>query len=69
MDFSPVQILIVLLIVVVIFGAKRLPELGRNLGSGAREFKKGISGDAEPDAPAPPQVQGRSEQHTDAEGR
>jgi sec-independent protein translocase protein TatA len=33
------------LILLVVFGAKRLPEIGRNLGSGAREFKKGITGD------------------------
>lgn len=52
MDFSPVQLLIVLLIVLVIFGARRLPEIGRSLGSSAREFKKGISGaDEEPASP------------------
>jgi len=45
MDFSPVQLLIVMLIVLVVFGAKRLPELGRSLGSGAREFKQGITGE------------------------
>lgn len=43
---SPVQLLIVLLILLVVFGAKRLPEIGRSLGSSAREFKKGISNDA-----------------------
>jgi sec-independent protein translocase protein TatA len=43
-DFSPVQLIIVLLIVLIVFGAKRLPELGRNLGAGAREFKDGITG-------------------------
>lgn len=42
---SPVQLLIVLLILLVVFGAKRLPEIGRSLGSSAREFKKGISED------------------------
>ena len=42
---SPVQLLIVLLILLVVFGAKRLPEIGRSLGSSAREFKKGISSD------------------------
>lgn len=47
MDFSPVQLLIVLLIVLVIFGAKRLPEIGRSMGSSAREFKKGITGEDE----------------------
>ncbi|MFN8108903.1 MAG: twin-arginine translocase TatA/TatE family subunit [Thermoleophilia bacterium] len=50
MDFSPVQLLIVLLIVLVVFGAKRLPEIGRSLGSSAREFKKGISGEETHDA-------------------
>ena len=37
------QLLIVLVIVLVIFGAKRLPEVGRSLGSGMREFKDGIT--------------------------
>ncbi|HWH15490.1 MAG TPA: twin-arginine translocase TatA/TatE family subunit [Miltoncostaeaceae bacterium] len=54
MDFSPVQLLIVLLIVLVVFGAKRLPEIGRSLGSSAREFKRGItSGEDEAAPPAP----------------
>lgn len=41
---SPVQLLILLVIVLLIFGAKRLPEIGRGLGSGVREFRDGISG-------------------------
>ncbi|HET6690775.1 MAG TPA: twin-arginine translocase TatA/TatE family subunit [Miltoncostaeaceae bacterium] len=44
MDFSPVQLLIVLAIILLVFGAKKLPEIGRNLGAGAREFKDGITG-------------------------
>ncbi len=44
MDFSPIQLIIVLVIILLVFGAKRLPELGRNLGAGAREFKDGITG-------------------------
>lgn len=40
---SPTQILIVLAVVLLVFGAKRLPEMGRSLGSGLREFKDGIS--------------------------
>jgi len=37
------ELLVILVIVVVIFGAKRLPELGEGLGKAIRGFKKGIS--------------------------
>jgi sec-independent protein translocase protein TatA len=40
---GPMELIIVLVILLVIFGAKRLPEIGRSLGSSAREFKKGIT--------------------------
>jgi sec-independent protein translocase protein TatA len=40
----PADILVVLVIVLLFFGPKRLPGLGRSLGSGIREFKEGISG-------------------------
>lgn len=46
---NPENLLIVLLIVVVLFGAKRLPGLGRGLGQGMREFKEGITGSSKPD--------------------
>ena len=45
------QLLIVLVIVLVIFGAKRLPEVGRSLGSGMREFKDSVTGKDETDEP------------------
>jgi sec-independent protein translocase protein TatA len=38
------EILILLLIVLLVFGPKRLPEMGRSLGKGMREFKDSISG-------------------------
>jgi sec-independent protein translocase protein TatA len=41
--FGPLEILIVVLIVLLIFGAGRLPRLGRQLGSGMREFKDGLT--------------------------
>jgi sec-independent protein translocase protein TatA len=41
---DPPELLIVLVIVLVIFGPKRLPGLGRSLGSGMREFKDSITG-------------------------
>lgn len=50
-DVSPVQIIILLAIVLLIFGPRRLPEIGRGLGRGIRDFRQGLSGDA-PEAPA-----------------
>jgi sec-independent protein translocase protein TatA len=44
MDFSLWQVAIVLVIALIVFGPKRLPELGRSLGSGMREFKDSITG-------------------------
>jgi sec-independent protein translocase protein TatA len=41
---GPLELAIVLIIVLVIFGPKRLPGLGRQLGSGMREFKDSITG-------------------------
>ena len=47
LGFSPVQILIVLVIALLVFGAARLPEVGRNLGRGLREFRGAITGEAD----------------------
>jgi sec-independent protein translocase protein TatA len=40
------ELLIILLIVLVIFGASKLPQLGRGLGEGIRNFKKGLKDDS-----------------------
>ena len=53
LDFSPVQILIVLAIALIVFGPKRLPEMGRSIGRGIREFKSSIDFDA-PASPSTP---------------
>jgi sec-independent protein translocase protein TatA len=45
------EIIIVLVIALVIFGPKRLPELGKSLGNGIREFKSSISGENKDDDP------------------
>jgi sec-independent protein translocase protein TatA len=44
---NPLHIAILLLVVMLVFGAKRLPELGRSLGSGLRGFKDSVSGDGQ----------------------
>jgi sec-independent protein translocase protein TatA len=44
-DFSPIQILIVLVIALIVFGPKRLPEMGRSIGRGIREFRGAIMDD------------------------
>lgn len=57
------EIVGLLLLALLLFGAKRLPEIGRSLGSGMREFKDSVSGDNKkvetrselpPPVPAPP---------------
>jgi sec-independent protein translocase protein TatA len=42
---NPIHILFLLVIVLLVFGAKRLPEMGHSLGSGLRGFKESLSGD------------------------
>ena len=48
-NIGPLELAIVLVIALVIFGPKRLPELGRSMGRGIREFKSSISGDNDDD--------------------
>lgn len=47
---SPVQLLIIGLIILILFGASRLGEVGKGLGDGIRNFKKGLSGDNDDEA-------------------
>ncbi len=46
--FSPVELLIVLLIVLVLFGGGRVGKLGGELGTALREFRRGLQGDEKP---------------------
>ena len=43
---NPLHIVFLVVILLLVFGAKRLPEIGRSLGSGMREFKDSISGES-----------------------
>jgi sec-independent protein translocase protein TatA len=56
---NPTHILFLFVLVLLVFGARRLPEIGRSLGTGLREFKQSISGDShahEPQQPTLPPV-------------
>ena len=53
---NPVHLAIIALVIVLLFGAKRLPELGRSLGSGIREFKGSLTGENDDDDEAKPAV-------------
>ena len=55
-NIGPLELGIILLIVLIVFGPKRLPGLGRQLGSGMREFKDSLTGkdkdgDEDPEEP------------------
>lgn len=54
-NIGPLEIVVVLIIALIVFGPKRLPELGRSLGRGIREFRGSLGGDDddETDDPAP----------------
>jgi sec-independent protein translocase protein TatA len=54
---SPTHIILLLLIALLLFGAKRLPEIGRSLGSGMREFKDSVTGSTPAEPEQPQQVQ------------
>jgi sec-independent protein translocase protein TatA len=46
---GPLELIIVLVIALVVFGPKRLPDLGKSLGTGMREFKDSITGSSQDD--------------------
>ncbi len=54
---TPTHLILVLVVALLVFGPRKLPELGKGLGEGLRGFKDGIKGQPEPiakqDAPAP----------------
>jgi len=50
-NIGPLEIGIVLVIALLVFGPKRLPELGRSLGKGIREFKGSITGEHDDEKP------------------
>jgi sec-independent protein translocase protein TatA len=49
MNIGPMELIIVLVIALIVLGPKRLPEAGRSVGRGLREFKESLSGDSRRD--------------------
>jgi sec-independent protein translocase protein TatA len=65
---GPLEIIILLVIVLLIFGPKRLPDLGRSLGRGMREFKDSVTGkDSDDEPPRLSQTEPAQPEHTPAE--
>ena len=52
---GPLELLVILLVVLLLFGGKKLPEVGRALGEGIKEFKKAIQGKTDSDDERPNQ--------------
>ena len=50
--FQPTHLLVIAVVLLVLFGAKKLPELGKGLGEGMKGFKEGLKGGETPAAPA-----------------
>lgn len=63
------EMLIVLVIALVVFGPKRLPDLGKSLGSGMREFKDSITGSSKDDDDEPSKISAASAESDDAVSR
>jgi sec-independent protein translocase protein TatA len=67
-NIGPLEIAIVLVIALIVFGPKKLPELGRSIGSGINEFRHGLSNmgdsdrDREDEDPDPDEITARSDE-------
>jgi sec-independent protein translocase protein TatA len=65
-NVGPLEIAVVLVIVLIIFGPKRLPELGQAMGRGIRQFKGSLSGDDDKDSPEEKQRELQASQQAQA---
>ena len=53
-ELSPIHWLIVLAVILLLFGGRKIPELAKGLGEGIRSFKEGMAGHSQTPPPAPP---------------
>ena len=69
-NIGPMEIVLLLLLALLLFGAKRLPEIGRSLGTGMREFKETVTGDRSVEArPVETEAALEPVRHDTADGR
>ena len=69
-NVGPLELAIVLIVALIILGPKKLPDMGRSLGRGMREFKGAISGDHDDrhdESPALAKAQAKDDEPVDAE--
>jgi sec-independent protein translocase protein TatA len=55
--FQPTHLLIIAVVLIVLFGGRKLPELGKGLGEGLKGFRDGLKGATDPVPPAPAAAQ------------
>ncbi len=51
------ELIIIMIVLLLLFGAKRLPEMGRSIGRGMREFKEAVSGEDKQSATPPAELE------------
>jgi len=52
MSFGPGEIVVIVLILLLLFGSRRIADIGKGVGDGIRNFRRGLSGESEGNAPA-----------------
>jgi len=62
---QPWHIIVILAIALLLFGGKRLPEMGKSLGHGMREFKDAVTGNSTPDTDTQPELPAADTKPTD----
>ena len=68
-NIGPLEIAVVLVIVLIVFGPRRLPELGKSMGKGIREFRSSVSGkDDDEDESKPAEIEGVDQPAEPVEG-
>lgn len=59
---GPMELIIIFLVILLLFGAKRIPEILRSFGEGMREFKKGMSSMTDPEPKQGPKLEPKKEE-------